>query len=487
MNIQIPKFHEAFKRLPGSCPRMLKLDRNQETIWEQCRAAMLIQAPHCAHLFYTLMNPRSTGHVAYFTDQVPIAATDGVNLFLNPATAFSKDYSVGNRVFMCAHEIFHCVFNHNGLMLMLRRRGYVLYDDGVKLPYHHEIMNIAMDYVINALLISSQIGTFHKNWLFDTSMSAEGLESAIDVYRKLFDSGRVKIIKLPPQGPCTKGNPGDKKGPKGPGGQGEKPEDGKGKPEDGEGDGPLVEVDTGGQQGFDEHLEPGTGEGKNPVEAEAERNEQEWQTAVAAGMAAAEAQGKLPANLKKVFGEILEPRVEWKDRVRALMMRAVGNDEYSWRRLDRRMIVRGIGAPGRIGYSCGVIVVGVDTSGSIYASPKTLEMFFAEMGGILEELNPDVIHVVWCDARVHRVNEVYDAQDLEMLRAEGAPGGGGTSFVPVFDWITDEGVEPDALIYLTDLMGTFPGHQPEYPVIWGTIMDFPVPWGEKVLIPRQAE
>ena len=223
------------------------------------------------------------------------------------------------------------------------------------------------------------------------------------------------------------------------------------------------------------------------MKAEAERNEQEWQTAVAAGMAAAEAQGKLPANLKKAFGEILEPRVEWKDRVRALMMRAVGNDEYSWRRLDRRMIVRGIGAPGRIGYSCGVIVIGVDTSGSIYASPKTLEMFFAEMGGILEELNPDVIHVVWCDAKVHRVNEVYDAQDLEMLRAEGAPGGGGTSFVPVFDWVEDEHVEPDCVIYLTDLMGTFPDHQPNYPVIWGTICDFPVPWGEKVLIPKQSE
>ena len=122
-------------------------------------------------------------------------------------------------------------------------------------------------------------------------------------------------------------------------------------------------------------------------------------------MAAAEAQGLLPANLKRIFSLVLEPKVDWKDRIRALVMRAVGSDEYSWRALDRRLIVRGIGAPGRLGYTCGVIVIGVDTSGSIWASPKTLEMFFAEMAGILEDLNPEIVHVVWCDAAVHRATK----------------------------------------------------------------------------------
>jgi predicted metal-dependent peptidase len=204
-------------------------------------------------------------------------------------------------------------------------------------------------------------------------------------------------------------------------------------------------------------------------------------------MAAAEAQGLLPANLRKIFSLVLEPKVDWKDRIRALVMRAVGSDEYSWRALDRRLIVRGIGAPGRLGYTCGIIVIGVDTSGSIWASPKTLEMFFAEMGGILEDLNPEIVHVVWCDAAVHRVDEVTDPQDIQLLRAEPVPGGGGTDFRPVFDWVREQRIEPDALIYLTDLMGTFPSHQPEFPVIWGTICDFQVPWGEKVLIPKQSE
>ena len=297
--IQIPKFHEAFKRISGTAPAMVKLDYGQNEVWEQARAAMLSQAPHLAHLFYTLMNPRSSGHVAYFTPEIPIAATDGVNLFLNPATALDrKRYSVGNRVFMCGHEIFHNVFNHMGVMAMLRRLGYVIYPDGLKLPYHHSVANIAMDYGINALMIASKIGVYHKEWLYNPEFSVEGMESWVGIYRKLFESGKVEIIKLPP-GPCNGGaggegdedeesnqgkgnNPGSKGGGKG-----------KGKSdEEGEGEEGAI-VDTGGQKGFDEHLDPGTGAGKDPQEAEAERNEQEWQTAVAAGMAAAEAQGSL--------------------------------------------------------------------------------------------------------------------------------------------------------------------------------------------------
>ena len=114
-------------------------------------------------------------------------------------------------------------------------------------------------------------------------------------------------------------------------------------------------------------------------------------------------------------------------------------------------------------------------------------MFFAEMSGILEDPVLEVVHVVWSDARVHRTNEVHDVQDIALLRAEPVPGGGGTDFRPVFDWVVKEGIEPDCVVYLTDLMGTFPAHQPEYPVIWGTIFDGSFPWGEKVLIPKQAE
>ncbi len=49
-----------------------------------------------------------------------------------------------------------------------------------------------------------------------------------------------------------------------------------------------------------------------------------------------------------------------------------------------------------------------------------------------------------------------------------AKGGGGTSFVPFFDWVTkqeEEGAQP-LCIYLTDGYGTFPHTPPASPVLW---------------------
>jgi len=44
-------------------------------------------------------------------------------------------------------------------------------------------------------------------------------------------------------------------------------------------------------------------------------------------------------------------------------------------------------------------------------------------------------------------------------------GGGGTSFIPVFDWVEQQGTQPETLIYFTDAQGAFPEAPPNYPVI----------------------
>lgn len=115
-------------------------------------------------------------------------------------------------------------------------------------------------------------------------------------------------------------------------------------------------------------------------------------------------------------------------------------------------------------------------------------MFFAEMAGILEDVRPQRLVIMWCDAQVHRVDEVEEAQDLNHIRAKGAPGGGGTSFEPVFDEINKMGITPDALVYLTDGYGSFPKPVP-YTVIWGNISPpgaVKYPFGDVVDVPKQA-
>ena len=114
-------------------------------------------------------------------------------------------------------------------------------------------------------------------------------------------------------------------------------------------------------------------------------------------------------------------------------------------------------------------------------------MFMAEMAGILEDVRPKELVIMWCDAKLHRTDYAEEASDLNSIRAKGAPGGGGTSFIPVFDEIARLGLEPEALVYLTDGMGTFPRTEPKYHVIWGNV--YPAakyPWGDVVDIPKQT-
>jgi len=398
------------------------LTSQQQRLWTETRAAFLWACPAFAHVLYTMMNPRGSEHVLLFTKDIPTAATDGVQIVANPDHFFK--HHLAERVFIIAHEVMHAIWDHCGQMHVFDQRGEIRYADGTKLPYNPKLMNIAADLVINDCLIQSAVGQYNPNWLHDPKL-VTGNDSAIDAYRKVYEEG-------------GKG-----------GGGGYQPK---------------------GEQ-FDEHLKPGTTESKSPDKAQAERSDIEWKQAVAAGAAAAKAQGKLPAALEKFLGDILEPVVPWNEKIDAFFARRVDSGSLSWRNPDRRLIVRDdqIYAPGRSGHSAGCVVVAIDTSGSIAADPTIIDRFFAELTGILEDLRPRRLIALWCDAKVHRHDEIEDASDLYGLRAKPVPGWGGTSFIPVFDWVDEHGIEPDALVYLTDGDGSFPSAAPNYPVLWGDI------------------
>lgn len=408
----------------------------QEVAWRDTRAALTWNCPAFTHILFSMLNNANSRHIAMFTKDVPIAATDGSNLLLNPDTFFK--YKLNERVFIVAHEIMHCIWNHCGLMHTFQKRGQINYPDGTSLPYDQQTMNIATDLVINDCLIESQVGAYNSAWLHDTNY-AVAKDSAIDAYKKVFQQQ---------QG-------GGGRGPDG--------------------------------ASFDEHLEPGTSEGKDPSQAVQERSEIEWQTQVAAAMHAARVQGKLPASLDRLFTEVLNPAVDWKDKIAALFARKVGTGSYDWATPDNELIVRDIYAPARAGFGAGTVVVGVDTSGSV--GSKELDMFFAEISGILEDVRPKQLLIMWCDASVHRVDELDDPSDLNWVRSQKAPGGGGTAFEPVFSKIEELHLEPEALVYLTDGCGSFPTSPAKYPVIWGNISppnSVSYPFGDVVDVPKQA-
>jgi predicted metal-dependent peptidase len=231
-------------------------------------------------------------------------------------------------------------------------------------------------------------------------------------------------------------------------------------------------------------MKPGEAEGKKPHQAVQEHNQAEWDTHIAAAANLQRLQGKLPAGLERMFQEMLTPKVDWRDKIKALMVRKLGSGSYNWQKPDRRLIIRDIYTPSRSGYGAGTVVVGVDTSGSI--GPKEVDIFMAEVSGILEEVKPKELHICWCDATLHRTDICDGPGDLNDIRAKGVPGGGGTSFKPVFQYIEDNDLRPDALVYLTDGHGNLPERKPDYNMIWASIDRKEFPWGEVVMIPKQA-
>jgi predicted metal-dependent peptidase len=401
----------------------IELSPEDKRRWSETRACLLWTAPAFTHLLFSMLNPNGGELAAVFTEDVPIAATDGSNLILNPKTFFK--YSLAERVFIVCHEIFHCMWNHCVLSRPFRQSNKVKFLDGTSLPYDADQMNVAMDLVINDALIEAKIGSFPKEGCHDRNI-ATGKDSFLDVYKKVYKK---------------------------------KPEGGKG--------------------GFDVLLDPGSADGKDPDQASQDRSETAWGTAVAAAMASAKAMGKLPASLERLFNEVLEPTAAWQDLIRAFFARKVGSGSYDWRKPDRRLIQRDIYAPQRSGNGCGDVVVAVDTSGSI--GQAELDQFMGEMRGILEDVRPMRMFVVMCDAKVQKVYELEEASELHDIKLHG---GGGTAFDPVFRWVDEEGVRPEALVYLTDGMGSFPKEPPPYPVVWGsTWASSQYPFGDVVDIP----
>jgi len=359
-----------------------------------------------------------------------LARSEDAEAFLAMTAAFfshilyaEEGWGIEERAFVKAHEVMHYVRADMVVAIKWRREG-VVFTGTRTLPYLPKLMNAAADYLINAALIKARIGRMPtKNGkpfgLYDPAISAEGMEDMVVIYDHLYDKHA-----------------------------GNEPE------------------------GFDEHYEPGEAE-----QALEERIGEARRIQVIAGAIQAQAasgMGDLPASIKRLVDEVLDPKVHWAEHLKTTMARAAGEPRADPRSIDKRAISRPVGGrivmSARSKYGCGTIAIGWDTSGSTHTHQSA---FFAEMSGIVADLNPQRLIVIRCDAKVHDVDELDQPQDLEELKAkvneDGIGGGGGTAFGPVFEWLKEHDVTPDMTVYLTDMEGRFPEHEPDHPVIWASI------------------
>lgn len=267
------------------------------------------------------------------------------------------------------------------------------------------------------------------------------------------------------------------------GGQGGGDEDGEGSDDDSEGDGQGSGEDQSngqnqGQGDGSNHLRTPQQNGKSPSEIKQMESEVKSQLAQAATVA--KQAGKLPAELEKLVNQALKPKVDWKKALREFVQETAKTD-YTFRRPNRRTMVHDMYLPSLTGNEIPPFLLIFDTSGSIYHSKDTCEIFASEINGIIEELSPAQVVVAYADTRVvdHTVLEQGEPLDLKLK------GGGGTDFEQPMQWANEfEDVEFAGVIYFTDLYTNNFGNC-EKPTLWAVYDNpdpTPPPYGQVVPI-----
>ena len=209
--------------------------------------------------------------------------------------------------------------------------------------------------------------------------------------------------------------------------------------------------------------------------AEQAQQAAEWKVRVAQAAQAAKMMGKMSAGLERLVGEVLAPKVDWRDVLRKFVEKC-RSDQRSFARPNRRFLSQGLYLPSVSGEALGEIAIAVDCSGSI--DDKILAQFAGEINAIKEDGNPTRIHVVYFDSEVSHY-EKYERDDTLNIRAHG---GGGTAFSPVFEYFAEHDIDPVACIFLTDLCCDDFGDVPQYPVLWVSTDEGTAPFGEVVLM-----
>lgn len=340
----------------------------------------------------------------------PTAATDGRKLYYNPEFILNLDSQ--ENVFLIAHELGHCIYEH------FIRRG----DRDPKL------WNIAGDYIINNTLEDeivkkgnyARVITYvqpyldHKYDDWTTEEIYDDLRQQSDNGERPEDKGQLIDVHIDPEGD---GDSGD---------------------DDGDGDG-LAGKPT--QMSEDEIKELGN-----------ELRDAMIQAAQAAGA------GNVPAGIKRMLQELTEPQMDWREILRARIESSIKSD-FTFLRPNRKgwhlnAVLPGMNRDFQID-----VALAIDTSGSI--SQSMLTEFVSEIAGIMEQFEEYKIRIWQFDTAVYGYDE-FTSDDGRDIREYEISGGGGTDFDVNFEYMKENEIEPDQFIMFTDGMPWNSWGDPDY-------------------------
>ena len=377
-------------------------------------------------------------------------ATDARSFYYNPE--YIEQLSLSEAEFILAHEALHCALSH-----FARREHRVKHR-----------WDLACDYAINPILIKEGLkappGTLSEKTY--EGMTAEEIypyigdndnQETLDqhIYDDNKESSSQEQRKQPPSQPPKKPDEADK-----------------GK----EGDQPPPQGGSQPEQDPDQQGGQGEGAQQPPPLSHEERESLhvQWQQRLAGAAQQAMQAGKMNGDMARLVDFLLQPRLPWR-MLLARYMSNIARDDYSYTRPSTRRGDPAIFPSMRSAQT--ELVVALDTSGSIHQDE--LNDFVAEIDAIKGQIRARIT-LIACDSKLADACPWQYEPWEEFSLPETIHGGGGTDFVPVFDWVKKQDRFPDLLIYFTDAEGSFPDLPPDYPVLWLVKGKLPVPFGQRI-------
>ena len=178
--------------------------------------------------------------------------------------------------------------------------------------------------------------------------------------------------------------------------------------------------------------------------------------------------GKMGGNVSREIGDMLVPKVDWREALRDFVKTAMqGKDKSTWKRLHKRYLASDLIMPSSYSEKVGGIAIGIDTSGSI--GGEELNQFLSEVKSICDEVSPEKIDLMYWDTHVASIETYRDNELAGLVETTKPAGGGGTEPACVPKYMKKHDMKPECLIILTD--GYIPNQDPsdwsiESPVLW---------------------
>lgn len=325
------------------------------------------------------------------TDQgwCPTAAVDGRNFYYN--ADFVDKLDMDETVFLVGHEVGHCVYEH-----FLRRED-----------RDPKIWNMAGDYKINGMLVREKIGRLISTVkpLYDTKYESDDWWTE-KVYDDLIEQGVTPQQTIDIHLEMDDGSGGDSG--------------------DENGDGPTIHMPK---------------ISKDDAKAIAD----EMKNAVIQAAQSVGA-GNVPGDIKRMIGELTEPKMDWRQMIRVSLESNLVSD-FTFMRPNRKSQFSNVVLPGMMRDQQINICIALDVSGSI--SDVDTRDFLSEVQGIMDQFESYKIRI-WCfDTEVSGYDE-FTHEDGRQITEFEMTGGGGTDFDPNWTFMKERDIVPDQFIMFTD-------------------------------------